>query len=91
MNQQSSKQKSSSDQSIRDIERETLEQYSAYEKILIVLYGLRGEESITELCQREDIAENLYYKWSESFMEAGKKGLTGDIVEQPNNTKVSKL
>lgn len=88
MNQQSSKQKSSSDQSIRDIERSTFEQYSAYdeqysayEKILIVLYGLRGEESITELRQREGIAESLYYKWSERFMEAGKKGLTGDIDE----------
>ena len=52
--------------------------YSAEEKIRIVLDGLRGEDSIAELCRREGIAQGLYYKWSKDFMEAGKKRLAGD-------------
>ncbi len=62
---------SSSEQIIRDIKRKTRKQYSAEEKIRIVLDGLRGEDSIAELCRREGIAQSLYYKWSKDFMEAG--------------------
>jgi len=40
-------------------------------KIRIVLEGLRGEESIAELCRREGVAPNLYYRWSKEFLEAG--------------------
>ena len=36
----------------------------------IVLEGLRGEDSIAELCRREGIAQNLYYRWSKDFLEA---------------------
>ena len=64
---------SSSEQVIRDIKRKARKQYSAQEKIRIVLYGLRGEDSIAELCRREGIAHSLYYKWPKDFMEAGKK------------------
>ncbi len=35
--------------------------YSMEEKIQIVIEGLRGEQSIAELCRREGIAESLYY------------------------------
>jgi transposase len=52
--------------------------FSAEEKIRIVLEGLRGEQSIAELCRKEGIAQNLYYRWSEEFLEAGKKRLAGD-------------
>ena len=45
---------------IREIRRKTRRQYSAEEKIRIVLEGLRGEESISALCRREGIAPNLY-------------------------------
>ncbi len=38
-----------------------------------MLEGLRGEQSISELCRREGIAANLYYRWSKDFLEAGKK------------------
>ncbi len=58
---------SSSEQIIRDIRRKTRKQYSAEEKIRIVLDGLRGEDSIAELCRREGIAQSLYYKWSKDF------------------------
>jgi hypothetical protein len=58
---------------VRDIRRATRKQYSAEEKIRIVLDGLRGESSIAELCRRENIAESLYYSWSKEFLEAGKR------------------
>ena len=57
---------------VKDIRRATRKQYSAEEKIRIVLEGLRGEDSIAELCRREGIAQNLYYRWSKDFLEAGK-------------------
>ena len=79
----------SSEQTIRDIKRKARKQYSAEEKIRIVLDGLRGEDSIAELCRREGIAQSLYYKWSKDFMEAGKKRLAGDIVRQANSSEVA--
>jgi transposase len=60
---------------IKDIQRATRKQYSAEEKIRIVLDGLRGEETIPELCRREGIAQSIYYKWSKEFLEAGKRRL----------------
>jgi len=57
---------------VKDIRRRTRKKYSAEEKIRIVLEGLRGEESIAELCRRENINQNLYYRWSKEFLEAGK-------------------
>lgn len=76
---------------VKDIKRKTRKQYSAEEKIRIVLDGLRGEESIAELCRQEGIAQGLYYKWSKDFMEAGKKRLAGDIVRQANSGEVTHL
>ena len=70
----------SSDRIIKDIKRKTRRHYNAEEKISIVLEGLRGEDSIAELCRREGISQGIYYKWSKDFMEAGKKRLAGDIV-----------
>ena len=64
-----------SERLVRDIRRVTRKQYSAEEKIRIVLDGLRGEQSIAELCRRENIAESLYYSWSKEFLEAGKRRL----------------
>jgi len=63
---------------IEDIRRATRKQYSAEEKIRIVLDGLRGEATIAELCRIEGIAQSIYYKWSKEFMEAGKRRLAGD-------------
>ncbi len=77
----------SSEKIIRDIKRKTRKQYGAEEKIRIVLDGLRGEDSIAELCRREGIAQSLYYKWSKDFMEAGKKRLTGILSGRPTPAK----
>ena len=73
---------------VKDIKRKTRKRYSAEAKIRIVLDGLRGEESIAELCRQEGIAQGLYYKWSKDFLEAGKKRLAGDITRQANSTEV---
>ena len=91
MKQKPTGRPSSSEQIIRDIRRKTRKQYSAEEKIRIVLDGLRGEDSIAELCRREGIAQSLYYKWSKDFMEAGKKRLAGDIVRQADTSEVTEL
>ncbi len=76
---------------VRDIRRKTRKQYSAEEKIRIVLEGLRGEESIAALCRREGIAESLYYSWSKEFLEAGKKRLAGDTARQASTGEVKDL
>ena len=81
----------SSDRIIKDIKRKTRKHYSAEEKISIVLEGLRGEDSIAELCRREGISQGIYYKWSKDFMEAGKKRLAGDIMRQANSGEVTQL
>ena len=79
------------EQTVRDIRGRTRKQYSAEEKIRIVLSGLRGEDSIAELCRREGIAESLYYSWSKEFLEAGKKRLSGDTVRQASSGEVKDL
>ena len=63
MRQKSGTRESSSERLVKNICRATRKQYSAEEKICIVLNGLRGEASIAELCWREGIAESLYYSW----------------------------
>ena len=69
----------------------TRKHYSAEEKIRIVLEGLRGEDSIAELCRREGIAQNLYYRWSKDFLEAGKKRLAGDTARAATSDEVHDL
>ena len=80
MSQKSDSPKPSSERFVKDIRRATRRQYSAEEKIRVVLNGLRGEHSIAELCRREGIAEGLYYSWSKEFLEAGKRRLAGDTA-----------
>ncbi len=65
---------------LKDIRRATRRRFSAEDKIRIVLDGLRGEDSIAELCRREGIAQSLYYVWSKEFLEAGKRRLAGDTA-----------
>ena len=81
----------SAEKTVRDIRRATRKQYSAEEKIRIVLEGLRGEDSIAELCRREGINQNLYYRWSKEFLEAGKKRLSGDTAREANSEEVKSL
>lgn len=83
--------KAEADKLIRHIKRQTRRKFNAEEKIRIVLAGLRGEDSISELCRREGIHQNLYYRWSKEFLEAGKKRLTGDEVREASGEEVKEL
>ena len=79
------------EKTVRDIRRRTRKKYSAEEKIRIVLGGLRGEESIAELCRKEGLNPNVYYRWSKEFMEAGKKRLSGDTIREATSDEVKEL
>lgn len=83
--------KDEADKLVRNIKRQTRRKFSAEEKIRIVLAGMRGEETIAELCRREGINQNLYYRWSRDFMEAGKQRLAGDIKREANSDEVKTL
>ncbi len=83
------KRKSDPESVVRQIKRRTRKKYSSEEKIRIVLEGLRGEESIAEICRREGIHANMYYKWSKEFLEAGKKRLQGDTLREANSSEVN--
>ena len=63
---------------VREIRRKTRHKFSPEEKIRIVLEGLKGEESTSEICRREGMTSSLHYRWSKAFLEAGKKRLKGD-------------
>jgi transposase len=91
MRQKAEATRPSAEKVIKDIRRATRKQYSAEEKIRIVLEGLRGEESIAALCRREGIAESLYYNWSKEFLEAGKKRLAGDTARAATSDEVKVL
>ena len=85
------KEETKSERIVKDIRRRTRKRHSAEEKIRIVLEGLRGEESIAELCRREGIVSSLYYSWSKEFLEAGKRRLAGDTVRQATSPEVKEL
>jgi transposase len=91
MRQKSGPQKKPAEQVVKDIRRATRRQFSAEEKIRIVLEGLRGEESIAELCRREGIATSMYYGWSKEFLEAGKRRLAGDTARAATSDEVKDL
>ena len=91
MNKKSGTSKDAADKLVRGIKRKTRKQYSAEEKIRIVLDGLKGEDSIAELCRREGIAQSLYYSWSKEFLEAGKKRLAGDTARAATSSEVKDL
>ena len=76
---------------VREIRRKTRKKYSAEEKVRIVLEGLRGEEKIAELCRREGIHQNMYYKWSKEFLEAGKQRLVGDTRQEADSQEVEEM
>ena len=80
--------KSPGEKIVNDIKRATRRQYSSEEKIRIVLDGLRGEDSIADLCRHEGISQGIYFKWSKDFMEAGKKRLAGDTARVANTDEV---
>ena len=85
------KTKTSPESIVREIKRRTRRKFTAEEKIRIVLEGLRGEESITDLCRKEGIHPTMYYKWSKSFLESGKRQLSGDTIREASSNEVKEL
>jgi transposase len=85
------KKRQNSESIIRDIKRKTRKRYNSKEKIRIVLEGLRGESTVAELCRKEGINPNVYYKWNKEFLVAGKKRLEGDTVREATNKEVNDL
>ena len=91
MRQKSGPGKQPAEDAIKAIRRAPRRHFSAEDKIRIVLEGLRGEDSIAELCRREGIVQNLYYRWSKDFLEAGKKRLAGDTARAATSDEVRDL
>jgi len=91
MRQDINERKAPAEKVVKDIRRATRRRYSAEEKIRIVVEGLRGEDSIATLCRREGINQNLYYRWSKEFLEAGKKRLAGDTAREATSDEVRHL
>ena len=85
------KHKATAERVVKDIRRKTRRQHFAEEKIRIVLEGLRGEDSLAELCRREGIATSQYYSWSKEFLEAGKMRLAGDTARFPSSRTVASI
>jgi transposase len=91
MRTESPSPKAPAERVLKDIRRATRKHYSAEDKIRIVLDGLRGEDSIAELCRREGIAQSMYYVWSKEFLEAGKRRLAGDTARAATTDEVKDL
>jgi transposase len=85
------RRKSSAANTIRNIRRNSRKQYSGEEKIRIILEGLRGEETVAELCRREGVSQSIYYRWSKAFLEAGKQRLVGNTKREASSEDVQEL
>jgi transposase len=91
MRQKRDDERAAVEKTVRDIKRRTRRSFSPEDKIRIVLQGLRGEESIAELCRKEGLHQNQYYRWSKEFLEAGRKRLAGDIEREATSDEVKGL
>ena len=78
-------------QLVRKVKRYSRRRVPAEVKIQIVMEGIRGEESISDLCRREGINKAAYYRWLKSFLEGGKKRLLGDHLREANSDEVRVL
>ena len=91
MRRKSGPEKQSAEDAVKNIRRATRRHFSAEGKIRVVLEGLRGEDSIAELCRREGIASSMSYGWSKEFLEAGKRRLAGDTARAATPGEVKDL
>lgn len=76
---------------VKGIRRNTKRIFTSEQKVLIVMEGIRGEQSIAELCRKYGISDSTYYKWNKEFIEAGKARLDGDIVRETTSDEVKEL
>ena len=63
-------------------------------QVQVILEASR-EQTVREpgqgICRREGIAPSMYYKWSKSFLEAGKRRLKGDTIREANSDEVTEI
>ena len=76
---------------VKQIRKATAKRFSAEDKIRIVLEGMRGEITISELCRKEGLSAATYYKWSKDFLDAGKNGLTLATKRNATSDEVLRL
>lgn len=76
---------------IRKAKAVSRRRFSAEEKIRVVMEGIRGDLSVSELCRQEGIHNTVYYKWLKEFMEAGKRRLKGDMQREADRKEVQGL
>ena len=84
-------QQRTSESLLKDIRRNTKRIFTSEQKVLIVMEGIRGEQSIAELCRKYGISDSTYYKWNKEFIEAGKARLDGDIAREATSDEVKEL
>jgi transposase len=78
-------------QQMRKAKAVSRRRFSAEEKIRVVMEGIRGDISVSELCRREGVHTTVYYKWLKEFMEAGKRRLRGDLQREAGRGEVAAL
>jgi transposase len=83
MRQKQEAKSGSAEKTVRDIRRATRRRHSSEEKIRIVLEGLRGEDSIADVCRREGLNQNVYYR-SKEFLGAANSGLPAIRPARPH-------
>ncbi|MGQ9860247.1 MAG: transposase [Thermodesulfobacteriota bacterium] len=49
--------------------------WGANENLAIVMEGLKGKRSVSEICREHKISQPLYYRWRDKFLEGGKRAL----------------
>ena len=86
-----SSQHGSSEFLLKAIRRNTKRIFTSEQKVLIVMEGIRGEQSIAELCRKYSISDSTYYKWNKEFIEAGKARLDGDTIREATSDEVKEL
>ena len=84
-------QQRTSESLLNDIRRNTKRIFISERKVLIVMEGIRCEQSIAELCHKYGISDSTYYKWNKEFIETGKARLDGDIVREATSDEVKEL
>ena len=84
-------QQRTSESLLKDIRRNTKRIFTSERKVLIVMEGIRCEQSIAELCHKYGIPDSTYYKWNKEFIEAGKARLDGDIAREATSDEVKEL
>ena len=84
-------QQRTSESLLKDIRRNTKRIFTSEQKVLIVMEGIRGEQSIAELCRKYSISDSTYYKWNKDFIEVGKARLDGDNIRETTNDEVKEL